>query len=52
MPSDEELIAELYDASLPYGFDINDESMRNCALKLAKQRGFTFELAQKELKNR
>ncbi len=52
MPSDEELISELFDSSLPYGFDINDETMRNSALKLAKQRGFTFELAQKELKNR
>ena len=45
-------ISELFDSSLPYGFDINDETMRNSALKLAKQRGFTFELAQKELKNR
>lgn len=52
LPDDEELIKELFDASLPYGFDINDEIMRNNALKLAKQRGFPFELAQKELKNR
>ena len=52
LPEDEELIRELFDAALPYGFDPDDESMRNNALKLAKQRGFTFESAQKELKNR
>lgn len=52
LPEDCELIKELFDSSLPPDFDNSDETMHIKALKLAKQRGFTLEVAQKELKNR
>lgn len=50
--SDSDSIKELFDSALPSDFDPYDENMRNFALKLAKQRGFTLECAKNELKNR
>ena len=50
--SDRDSIKELFDSALPSDFDPYDENMRNFALKLAKQRGFTLECAKNELKNR